>query len=64
MSLQDHVATLSTKHARLDERIRTENSRPMPDNTALARLKREKLKLKEELERLRVQIGAPSETRH
>lgn len=64
MSLQDHVATLSTKHARLDDRIRDENRRPSPDNASLARLKREKLKLKEELERLRVMIGAPSETRH
>lgn len=63
MSLTDHVATLSTKHARLDDQIRTETRRPSPDPAVLAKWKREKLKLKEELERLRMQLDA-TETVH
>jgi hypothetical protein len=44
---------LETRHASLEERIAQEGSRPRPDDGALARLKREKLQLKEEMERLR-----------
>jgi hypothetical protein len=44
---------LETRHANLEERIAQEGSRPRPDDGALTRLKREKLQLKEEMERLR-----------
>ncbi|MDF0543498.1 YdcH family protein [Sphingobium sp. H39-3-25] len=44
-----HISALQAKHAGLDARIRSENSRPMPDTSLLATLKKQKLRLKEEL---------------
>ncbi len=46
---QAHISALELKHAGLDERIAQENQRPMPDATMLARLKKEKLRIKEAL---------------
>lgn len=42
-----HMSALETKHAALDARISEENQRPHPDETTLARLKKEKLRVKE-----------------
>ena len=42
-----HISALETKHADLDARIEAENHRPNPDMATLARLKKEKLKVKE-----------------
>jgi len=53
MSLQSRLFTLSERHAALELRIAEEKGRPRPDETALAKLKREKLRLKEEMERLK-----------
>ncbi|TVV75530.1 DUF465 domain-containing protein [Sphingomonas solaris] len=47
-----HLSALSAKHAGLDARIAAENSRPSPNDTLLAQLKKQKLKLKEALQRL------------
>jgi uncharacterized protein YdcH (DUF465 family) len=44
-----HLESLSAKHASLDQRISEENLRPIPDTATLARLKKEKLRLKDEL---------------
>lgn len=44
-----HLESLTAKHANLDARISEENLRPSPDDTALARLKKEKLRLKDEI---------------
>ncbi|HEY0115647.1 MAG TPA: YdcH family protein [Allosphingosinicella sp.] len=44
-----HLDALTTKHATLDQRISEENLRPFPDMATLARLKKEKLRLKDEL---------------
>lgn len=44
-----HVYALQAKHAGLDARIKAETSRPMPDAVLLATLKKQKLRLKEEL---------------
>ncbi len=55
MSLQSHLLALTERHASLETRIATEDQRPMPNTEALTRLKREKLHLKEEIERLRLQ---------
>ena len=52
MSLQTHILALRDRHASLETRIAEEDQRPRPDNEALSRLKREKLRLKEEMERL------------
>ena len=50
MSLQTRYDSLRTRHASLEVRIAEEDHRPRPDTTALARLKVEKLRLKEEIE--------------
>lgn len=47
------LQALETRHANLEDRIAQEGARPRPDEGALARLKREKLQLKEEMEKLR-----------
>lgn len=44
-----HMESLTAKHANLDARISEEIHRPFPDTTALARLKKEKLRLKDEI---------------
>lgn len=51
MQLTHHQA-LETKHATLDRRIHAETQRPLPDATILADLKKQKLKLKEEMSSL------------
>jgi hypothetical protein len=51
MSLQDRIESLKAKHAALDSAISSEAQRPLPDNTAIADLKRQKLRIKEELVR-------------
>lgn len=53
MSLEGHLAELTEKHRQLDERIMSEAARPGSDDAHLRRLKQEKLKLKEEIERIR-----------
>lgn len=53
MSLQSRLVTLSERHTALEMRIAEEGGRPRPNETALAQLKREKLRLKEEMERLK-----------
>ncbi len=52
MSLQSRIDSLKGRHATLETRIVDEDKRPRPDDQALARLKLEKLRLKEEMERL------------
>lgn len=47
------LRSLQERHASLEARIAEEDSRPRPDSEALQKLKREKLRLKEEMERLR-----------
>jgi hypothetical protein len=46
---QAHVSALQAKHAGLEARIVEEAQRPMPDTATLARLKKEKLRVKEEI---------------
>lgn len=53
MSLQSRIESLKTRHASLESRITDEDHRPRPDSETLARLKLEKLRLKEEMDRLR-----------
>lgn len=53
MSASARLETLRQRHASLDKRIDEEAARPARDAEAIARMKIEKLKLKEEMERLR-----------
>jgi hypothetical protein len=52
MSLQARLESLRGRHAALETQIAEEDRRPKPDELSLARLKREKLRLKEEIEEL------------
>lgn len=47
-----HVDALNTKHAGLDARLRAELARPAPDAGLVQDIKKQKLKIKEELSRL------------
>ncbi|MDB5413502.1 MAG: hypothetical protein JWR10_1837 [Rubritepida sp.] len=47
------VRALESRHADLETRIAAEGTRPRPDDAKLSRLKRDKLHLKEEIEKLR-----------
>ena len=51
MNNMAHLDTLIEKHHALQEAIDDEIHRPLPDMTRLSQLKREKLKLKEEINR-------------
>ena len=44
-----HHTALQAKHASLDQRIAEESHRPRPDSAIIAELKKQKLRLKEEL---------------
>lgn len=44
-----HQSALTAKHAVLDRQIATEAQRPLPDAVTLAALKKQKLKIKQEL---------------
>ena len=44
-----HLAALEAKHAGLEARIVSELQRPAPDMSAVAYLKKQKLKLKDEM---------------
>lgn len=52
MTIEDRVETLKAKHARLEHEIDSEVHRPLPDTIHLTELKREKLRIKEEIERI------------
>jgi hypothetical protein len=48
----NHISALHAKHAGLDERLRAETARPMPDAILIASIKKQKLALKQEIENL------------
>ena len=47
-----HVDALHTKHAGLDARLRQEMARPAPDAAMVQDIKKQKLRIKEEIARL------------
>jgi hypothetical protein len=57
MALSAHLHELTEKHRQLEVRIAEETARPSTDPLRLSRMKREKLKLKDEITKL-------SQTRH
>jgi hypothetical protein len=52
MAFEDRIEALRMKHHALEEELDHENQRPAPDDAAIARMKKEKLRLKDEIERL------------
>lgn len=53
MALQGHIQELSDKHKKLQEMIESEMAHPDWDEVRISALKKEKLRIKDELERLR-----------
>jgi len=56
MAMQGHVSELSEKHKKLEEAIEAEMAHPDWDEVRVAALKKEKLRIKDELERLRSSV--------
>lgn len=52
MSIQTHVDSLTAKHAEIDKVIAREQLHPNPDSIRIMHLKRQKLRLKEEMSKL------------
>ena len=52
MSIQSHLDSLNEQHSHLEHEIEEESHRPQPDSLKLSALKREKLRIKEEMARL------------
>ena len=53
MAVEARIAELSNRHAKLEQSLNDVLSHPSADDSEISRLKREKLRLKEEIERLR-----------
>ena len=49
MSLQDRLETLRSRHAHLEAEIDRETSRPLPNPETIGDLKRQKLRIKDEI---------------
>lgn len=56
MALDAHLAELSEKHRALDRKIEEELARPTADDLKVAELKRQKLRLRDEIERIRHEL--------
>lgn len=52
MSIEKHLEALKAKHEALDLEIEQEANRPLPDQVLISNLKKQKLKLKEEIEQI------------
>ncbi len=53
MSLSTHISSLESKHSKLEFALEEESHRPLPDFSVIQTLKKQKLLLKEEMQRLR-----------
>jgi hypothetical protein len=56
MALEGHIQELSEKHRKLEELIETEMAHPDWNEARVAALKKQKLRIKDELERLRSSV--------
>jgi len=52
MAQEAHIEQLTQKHASLEQAISAEVQRPVPDGIRLAELKRQKLRIKDEIAKL------------
>ncbi|MGJ8531044.1 MAG: YdcH family protein [Alphaproteobacteria bacterium] len=55
MSMDVHLSKLQERHATLEQQISKANQHPSIDSLELSEMKRRKLLLKEEIERLRME---------
>ncbi|MES2032963.1 MAG: DUF465 domain-containing protein [Pseudomonadota bacterium] len=56
MALDARIRELGNRHQTLDRLIEDETNRPASDDVRLKELKRQKLRLKEEIENLRTRV--------
>ena len=56
MSIQEHLADLERQHSVLEAELAEARAHPSVDDLRVAELKRRKLQLKDEIERLRHQL--------
>jgi len=47
-----HISALNAKHAGIEQRLKSESSRPLPDVLLVATLKKQKLAIKQEIHNL------------
>lgn len=52
MGLEHRIDALKTRHQQLEAAIENENARPHPDETEILSLKKEKLRIKDEIHTL------------
>jgi len=52
MTLEDHIEELRSRHRSLENQIDRESHRPLPNIESLTTLKRQKLRIKDELAQL------------
>lgn len=52
MAVENRIDSLRTQHADLEDQIHDESTKPMPDDARLAELKRQKLRVNDEIQRL------------
>ena len=52
MAVEAHLSEIAEQHKSLDRKIREELEKPGSDDLKIAQLKREKLRLKDELKRI------------
>jgi hypothetical protein len=57
MSIQSHLAELERRHEALEDEINEALAHPSTDDLTIAQLKRRKLHVKDEIERLRHEAG-------
>jgi hypothetical protein len=56
MAMEGHIQELNEKHQKLEQLIEAEMAHPDWDEIRVAALKKEKLRIKDELERLRSSV--------
>lgn len=52
LSLEEQISSLHEQHTQLEQALRVENSRPMPDAEAVKEIKHQKLAIKDEISKL------------
>ena len=52
MSVNERIDSLRQKHENLDKALHREETRPSPDSSVVTKLKREKLALKDNIQKL------------
>lgn len=57
MAIDARIRELGNRHTKLDQALAAELRRPAVDSLRVAELKRQKLKLKEEMERMKGMAG-------